>query len=209
MNFLGADMRVAAVLAASLTLAAAASVTACQSKSTAAAGAAPSSASATGASAAAADATSAAAAGNSGSSGGVKSFDVCKALTAAGASQITGITFTKTKSDSTGGQVFSCEYDGPNYALLQVTVSTQDGKDLFSVDVSALKSVGHTPDSVSGVGDEAFSEPDPKGNAGSVGASAYGSYGAVFGDTYIKIGGLTYVTASQGKQIVGELHGKL
>jgi hypothetical protein len=32
---------------------------------------------------------------------------------------------------------------------------------------------------------------------------------AVFGDVYIKLGGLTYVTPAQGKQIVEELHGKL
>jgi hypothetical protein len=60
-----------------------------------------------------------------------------------------------------------------------------------------------------GVGDEAFSMPDPNGNAGSVGASSFASYGAVFGDVYIKIGGLTYVTPAQGKQIVEELHAKL
>jgi hypothetical protein len=59
------------------------------------------------------------------------------------------------------------------------------------------------------VGDEAFSEPDPKGNAGSVGASSVASYGALFGDVYIQIGGFTYVTADQGKQIVEELHSKL
>jgi hypothetical protein len=40
-------------------------------------------------------------------------------------------------------------------------------------------------------------------------ASGLGRYGAVFGDTYIKIGGLTYVTAAQGKQIVEQLHSKL
>jgi hypothetical protein len=203
-------MRTVAVLAtASLTLAAAASVTACQSKSTAA-GSAPTatSASAASASAASADATSAAA-GNSGSSGSVKNFDVCTALTAAAASQITGTTFTTTKADSSAGFLFACEYDGANSALLQVTVTTMDGKDLFDNDVSALKTVGHPPNSVSGVGDEAYSEPDPDGNAGAVGAAADAAYGAVFGDIYIKIGGLTYVSAAQGKQIVEELHGKL
>jgi hypothetical protein len=59
------------------------------------------------------------------------------------------------------------------------------------------------------VGDEAFSEPNPQGNAGSVGASSVASYGALYGATFIQIGGLTYVTASQGKQIVEELHSKL
>jgi hypothetical protein len=199
-------MRVAAVLAAaSLTVAAAASVTACQSGSkSAAAGSTP-----TAVSAGTATATSAGTAGGSGSSGTVKNFNACTALPAAEASQITGTTFTKTKAGSSAGFIFSCEYDGPNSALLQVTVTTMDGKDGFDTDVSSLKTVGHAPDSVKGVGDEAFSEPDPKGNAGSVGASAFASYGAVFGDTYIQIGGLTYVTAIQGKQIVEELHGKL
>jgi hypothetical protein len=42
-----------------------------------------------------------------------------------------------------------------------------------------------------------------------VGASSIASFGAVFGDTFIKIGGLTYVTAAQGTKIVEELHGKL
>ena len=136
-------------------------------------------------------------------------IDVCSALPAAAASQITGTTFTKTKSSSVEGVVFGCDYDGPNSALLQITVDTQLGKLGLANDVSALKTVGHPPRPVSGVGDEAFSEPNPQGNAGAIGASAAASYGAVFGSTYIKIGGLTYVTAAQGKQIVEELHSKL
>jgi hypothetical protein len=141
--------------------------------------------------------------------GAVKNFDVCAALPAAAASQITGTTFTKTKSDSVQGVVFGCDYDGPNSALLQISVETQYGKSALANDVSALKTVGHPPRPISGVGDEAFSEPDPKGNAGAIGASAAASYGAVFGSTYIKIGGLTYVTAAQGKQIVEQLHSKM
>jgi hypothetical protein len=141
--------------------------------------------------------------------GAPKNFDVCAALPAAAASQITGTTFTKTKSSSVQGLVFGCDYDGPNSALLQITVDVKGGKFALGTDVSALKTVGYPPTSISGVGDEAFSEPDPKGNAGAAGASASASYGAVFGDTYIKIGGLTYVTAAQGKQIVEELHSKL
>jgi hypothetical protein len=138
-----------------------------------------------------------------------KNFDVCTALPAAAASQITGTTFTKTKSSSAKGVVFGCDYDGPNSALLQITVETQIGKTALATDVSILKTVGHPPRSISGVGDEAFSEPNPEGNAGAVGASAAASYGAVFGDTYIKVGGLTYVTAAQGKQIVEQLHSKM
>ena len=141
--------------------------------------------------------------------GAVKDFDVCAALPAAAASQITGTTFTKTKSSSVQGVVFGCDYDGPNSALLQISVETQFGKSALANDVSALKTVGHPPRPISGVGDEAFSEPDPKGNAGAIGASADASYGAVFGSTYIKVGGLTYVTAAQGKQIVEQLHAKM
>jgi hypothetical protein len=107
------------------------------------------------------------------------------------------------------GQIFGCEYQDGDSALLQVTVSTQNGPGDFDADVSALKTVGFPPNSITGVGDEAFSMPDPKGNAGSVGASSVACYGAVFGVTYIKIGGLTYVSAGQGKQIVEKLHGKL
>ncbi len=141
--------------------------------------------------------------------GAVKDFDVCAALPAAAASQITGTTFTKTKSSSVQGVVFGCDYDGPDSALLQISVETQFGKSALANDVSALKTVGHPPRPISGVGDEAFSEPDPKGNAGAIGASADASYGAVFGSTYIKVGGLTYVTAAQGKQIVEQLHAKM
>ena len=136
-------------------------------------------------------------------------FDVCAALPLAAASQITGTTFTKAKSSATAGVVFGCDYHGPNYSLLQISVTTQDGENQYDEAVSSLKTVGYPPKSISGVGDKAFSEPDPNGNAGSVGASAFGSYGAVFGDTYIQIGGLTYVTADQGKQIVEQLHSKM
>jgi hypothetical protein len=142
-------------------------------------------------------------------SGSAAKLDVCTALTAAAASQITGTTFTKTKSSSVAGVVYSCEYDGPNAALLQISVSTQGGPVEFATDVSALKTVGHPPVSVAGVGDKAFSEPDPKGNAGSAGASSFASFGALFGPAYIHVGGLTYVTASQGKQIAEELHSRM
>jgi hypothetical protein len=149
-----------------------------------------------------------AAATSSSASSPAQTIDVCQALPAAEASKITGATFTKVKPSSVEGQVFACEYDGPNAALLQISVDTKVGKLGLDGDVSALKSVGHPPNTVSGVGDEAFSAANPNGNAGSVGASAFASYGAVFGSAYIKIGG-TYVTAAQGKQIVELLHSKL
>lgn len=205
-------MRVAAVLAAASLTLAAASVTACSAGSKSATDAsAPTSASAASASAtgASAGAASTAAAGNSGSSGTVKNLDVCTALTASAVSQITGTTFTTTKPNSVENQIFGCDYSTGDSALLQVSVSTVNGPDDYNLDISALKTVGHAPNSVKGVGDEAFSMPDPNGNAGSVGASSFASYGAVFGDVYIKIGGLNYVTPAQGKQIVEELHSKL
>ena len=200
-------MRVAAVLAAASLTLAAASVTACSAgPKTATDASAPTGASA---GAAGAGAAGAAATGNSGASGAVKNFDVCTALTAAAASQITGTKFTTTKSSNLEGMIFNCEYDGADAALLQISVTTQGGKIGYDSDLSALKTAGFPPNSVTGVGDEAFSAPDPKGNAGSVGASSFASYGALFGDVYIQIGGLTYVTPGQGKQIVEELHGKL
>jgi hypothetical protein len=193
-------MRVAAALAAASLTLAAASVTACS------AGPAPTWASAgtTGG-----GATSAAAAGNAGSSGTVKNFDVCTALSAAAVSQITGTTFTTTKPNSVENQIFGCDYSTGDSALLQVSVTTEGGKIGYDSDLSTLKTAGFPPNSVTGVGDEAFSAPDPKGNAASVGASSFASYGALFGDVYIQIGGLTYVTPDQGKQIVEELHSKL
>jgi len=199
-------MRVAAVLtAASLTLAVAASATACSAGSkTVSGGAAPAGADGTSAAAAANSA-----AGNSGSSGTTANFNVCTALTAAQVSQITGTTFATTKPNSTAGQIFGCDYATGDSALLQVSVTVKDGKIGYDADLSALKTAGFPPNSVTGVGDEAFSAPDPKGNAASIGASAFASYGAVFGEVYIQIGGLTYVTPAQGKRIVEELHAKL
>jgi hypothetical protein len=194
-------MRVPTVFAAASLVLVAASATACSGGSSTAA-APPASTAAAGAGASSAAATLPA-------STSVQKFDVCGALPAAAASQITGTKFTKAKSSGVKGLTFSCEYDGPNAALLQISVQTQYGQDGFNTDVSALKTVGHPPNSVSGVGDEAFSEPNPQGNAGSVGASSFASFGAVFGATYIQIGGLTYVTASQGKRITEELHSKL
>jgi hypothetical protein len=201
-------MRVAAALAAASLTLAAASVTACSAgPKTATVASAPTGASAgtTGGGAT----NAAAATGNSGASGTVKNFDVCTALSAAAVSQITGTTFTTTKPNSVENQIFGCDYSTGDSALLQVSVTTEGGKIGYDSDLSTLKTAGFPPNSVTGVGDEAFSAPDPKGNAASVGASSFASYGALFGDVYIQIGGLTYVTPDQGKQIVEELHSKL
>jgi hypothetical protein len=195
-------MRVSTVYAAASLILVTASATACSGGSDSAS--APAASAATSSTATSSTGTS-----STGTSSSVKNFNACTALPAAAATQITGTTFTTTKSRNTQGLIFSCEYDGPNSALLQISVTTKDGKLGFDTDVSSLKTVGYAPDPITGVGDEAFSEPDPKGNAGAVGASSFASYGALFGQVYIQIGGLTYVTADQGKQIVEELHSKL
>ena len=195
-------MRVPTIFAAASLILVTASATACSSGSGTASAASAANAAST-------RAGGSPATGNAGAPGSGQSFDVCKALPAAAASQITGTTFTTTKPSNAQGVVFSCEYDGPNSALLQISVETQYGKDEFDNEAAALKEIGHPATPVTGVGDEAFSEPNPEGNAGAVGASSAASYGAVFGNTYIHIGGLTYVTAAQGKQIVEELHSKL
>jgi hypothetical protein len=197
-------MRVPTVFAAAGLILAAASATACSGGSVPAS-APPASVGTTTSNGSAATGN----AGTSGTSSSVKNFDVCSALSASAASQITGTTFTTSKSSDAQGYIFSCAYNGPNGALLQITVETQYGKDGFATDVSALKGFRYPPTPVTGVGDEAFSEPNPHGNAGAVGASSVASYGVVFGDTYIKIGGLTYVNSGQGKQIVEVLHSKL
>jgi hypothetical protein len=82
-----------------------------------------------------------------------------------------------------------------------------NGSIAYDSDTEAMSSL-EKPIAVSGVGDKAFTVADPKGDAGSAGVAAFASYGALFGEQYIKIGG-SYVTPEQGKQIVEEIHGKL
>jgi hypothetical protein len=154
-------------------------------------------------------ASTAAAGGGTSATAAPKSFDTCGAMPAATASQITGTSFTSTKPDSTANVIFGCEYTGPNSSELEVSVTLTGGQVGYDADVNALTTAGYPPNPVSGVGDKAWSEPDPKGNAGSAGAAAFGAFGARYGDTYIQISGLTYVTADQGKQIAELLHSKL
>jgi hypothetical protein len=193
-------MRVPTCLAAACVLAAVAA-TACSSGSKA-----PGGAPAGGAPVATASSTDSPGSGAV-ASGGSKSVDVCAILPAAEAAQIIGKSLQGAKASSTGGVIFGCNY-GEDGGELQITVDNS-GKIGYNAAVVPLKTVGHPPASISGVGDEAFSEPNPNGNAGSEGASAFASYGAVFGSTYIQIGGLDYVTAAQGKQIVELIHSKL
>jgi hypothetical protein len=134
------------------------------------------------------------------SGGSGKTIDVCTVLPIAKMNQITGKHFSTTKGRTAGGFISHCEYGGGTL-LLQVEVTTAMAQHFLDEDVSILKQIGHPPNMVSGVGSAAFSLPDPNGNAGSVGAAASASFGAVIGDAYIKIGGFPYVNAAQGKQI--------
>jgi len=147
-------MKVPTVFAAASLILVAASATACSAGSKAAP--APSSAGHGGSAATA----------NAGTSSAGKKFDVCTALPATQASQITGTTFTKTKTSNVESLIFNCEYDGPSSALLQISVTTSGGKYGFDSAISALKAVSHPPTPVSGVGDEAFSEPNPRETRG-------------------------------------------
>lgn len=151
--------------------------------------------------AAASSAASAAGAGTSSSSGSV---DVCTVLPVSDVSRITGVHYTTAKGDSTMGQIFGCEYGNASFNLLQVSVTVANGALDYSSDLQALDAVGFKPAPVSGVGDKAFAMPKPT-SAGAEGAAGFASYGALFGDVYIKIGG-SYVSADQGKQLVEEIH---
>ncbi len=91
-----------------------------------------------------------------------RAIDVCAVLPASTATQITGTTLTATKPNSVEHVIFGCEYSGPHGALLQISVAIQAGSLSFSADIKALKAVNHPPNRISGVGDEAFSEPDPR-----------------------------------------------
>ncbi len=144
----------------------------------------------------------------SGTSGSSSGSDVCDLLPVSDVSRITGVHFTKTKSSSALNLVYGCEYSDAKYDLLQVTLTVSHGSTIYDSDLQALSSVGHGPTPVSGVGDKAFATPDPNGNAGAVGAASFASYGALFGDQYVKIGG-SYVTPEQGRQLVEEVHGGL
>jgi hypothetical protein len=134
--------------------------------------------------------------------------DVCALLPASDVSRITGVHYTKTKSTSVMNQFFGCEYTNSRFALLQVSLAVTNGSIAYDADVQAMSGTGHAPDPVSGVGDKAFATQDPQGNAGAAGVAAFASYGALFGDQYVKIGG-SYVTPDQGEQLVEEVDGGL
>lgn len=142
-----------------------------------------------------------------GSAGTTSADGACALMPRSDLVKITGIHFTRTVPDSLlNGQILTCEYSDNGSDLLQVTVTSTNGSTAYDTDLTVLSSFGSGPKQVSGVGDKAFSMPDPAGNAGAAGAAAFASYGALFGDVYVKIGGLPYVNADQGAQIVNEIH---
>jgi hypothetical protein len=143
----------------------------------------------------------------SGTSSGTGAVDVCSVLPVGDVSRITHTHYTTTKGNSVAGQIFGCDYSDAQYQLLQVSVSVVNGALDYESDTQAMSSL-EKPIPVTGVGDKAFTVADPKGSAGSAGVAAFASYGVLFGDQYIKIGG-AYVTPDQGKQIAEEIHGKL
>jgi hypothetical protein len=144
-------------------------------------------------------------AGSGGSSGGLKgAVDVCALMPAATLSQITGKQFTMTEPDSTPSyQIYSCDYtstvpQGANQ--LDLDILGKGGAVGISADVDAAKQLNNkltqlTP--VSGIGDKAY------------GGGIQGRLEVLYGDTLIKISGLTDVTTDQGKQIISQLHSKL
>jgi hypothetical protein len=133
-------------------------------------------------------------------------LDVCTVMPASALSQITGTTYTKTEPDSTAGTIDTCNYTNATYDQLDISVTVSGGAIGYQADLDTLHTVGADPNPVPGVGDKAFSQQDPKGDAGSVGVSSFASFGALFGDVYIQTSGLDYVTAAQGTQIVNQIH---
>jgi hypothetical protein len=134
-----------------------------------------------------------------------QAVDVCTLMSPTDLSGILGTMFTKIEPDSTMGVVFSCNYTGGDNQL-GISVTVSGGGIGYQCTLDTLHTVGHDPDTVTGVGDKAFSQKDPNGNAGSLGVSSFASYGALYGDVYIQVDGLDYVTAAQGKQIVEQIH---
>ncbi len=133
-------------------------------------------------------------------------IDVCSLMSPSALKQDTGTEFTKTEPDSVEGQIFSCNYTNAKYDQLTISVTVSGGAIGYQADLDTLHTMGYDPNPVPGVGDEAFSQKDPKGNAGALGVSSFSSFGALFGDVFIQTSGLDYVTAAQGTQIANQIH---
>lgn len=138
------------------------------------------------------------------SSGGA--IDVCTVMSPSALAQITGTTYTKTEPDSVAGSIFSCNYTNATYDQLTISVTVTGGAIGYQSDLDVLHTMGDDPNPVSDVGDKAFSQNDPKGNAGSIGVASFASFGALFGDVYVQLSGLDYVNAAQGTQIANQIH---
>jgi hypothetical protein len=144
-------------------------------------------------------------AGTGGSSDGLKgAVNVCALMPPATLSQITGKQFTMTEPNNTPSyQLYSCNYTSPvaqGANQLSLDIIGKDGAVGLSADVDAAKQVNNkltslTP--VSGIGDKAY------------GGGIQGRLEVLYGDTLIKISGLTDVTTDQAKQIITQLHSKL
>ena len=146
--------------------------------------------------------------GSGGSGGGLKgSVNVCSLMPAATLSQITGKTFAKAEEDDTPSyQIYKCKYTtdptagGVTGEQLDLDILGKGGAVGLQANVDAANQVKSsltalTP--VSGIGDKAY------------GGGIEARLEVLYGDTLIKISGLTEITIDQGKQIISQLHSKL
>ncbi|MGA8248684.1 MAG: hypothetical protein WB797_17385 [Nocardioides sp.] len=135
--------------------------------------------------------------------------DVCSLMSPSALKQITGTTFTKTEPDSVAGAIYSCNYTSSDFHQLTISVTVSGGAIGYQADLDTLHTMGDDPNPVSGVGDKAFSQNDPKGSAAGVGVASFASFGALYGDVFVQLSGLDYVNAAQGTQIANQIHAAL
>ena len=140
--------------------------------------------------------------------GGLKgAVNVCALMPPATLSQITGKTFQKAEADNTPSyQLYKCNYStdptsgGTTVEQLDLDIIGKGGAVGLNADVDAasqVKSSLTTLHPVSGIGDKAY------------GGGIEARLEVLYGDTLIKISGLTEITEDQGKQIISQLHSKL
>ncbi len=133
--------------------------------------------------------------------------NVCALMPPATLSQITGKTFQKAEPDNTPSyQLYNCNYStdptsgGVTAEQLNLDILGKGGAVGLKADVDAasqVKSSLTTLHPVSGIGDKAY------------GGGIEARLEVLYGDTLIKISGLTEITEDQGKQIISQLHSKL
>jgi hypothetical protein len=132
--------------------------------------------------------------------------DVCSLMTPSALKQVTGTTYTKIEPDSVEAMIYSCNYTSSDFHQLTISVTVSGGAIGYQADLDTLHTMGDDPNPVPGVGDKAFSQKDPKGNAGAVGVASFASFGALYGDVFVQLSGLDYVNAAQGAQIANQIH---